>query len=130
MRLIKSKKRKQKSITGLSTGFVDLDKLTSSLQPADMIVIAGRPSQGKTTISMNIADHVAQTSGKHVMVFSLEMPEDQLTRRLLASNGMVNLTKINNADLDDDDWGRLSIASKLMESKMLIDDAFGGLTPC
>jgi replicative DNA helicase len=117
------------SITGLSTGFADLDKLTSGLQPADMIVIAGRPSCGKTTIGMNIADHVAQTSGKHVMVFSLEMPEDQLTRRLLASNGMVNMTKINNADLDDDDWGRLSMAtSKLMESKMLIDDA-GGLTP-
>ena len=82
-----------------------------------------------TTLGMNIADHVAQTSGRHVMVFSLEMPEDQLTRRLLASNGMVNLTKINNADLDDDDWGRLSMATgKLMESKMLIDDA-GGLTP-
>lgn len=117
------------SITGLSTGFADLDKLTSGLQPADMIVIAGRPSSGKTTLGMNIADHVAQTSGKHVMVFSLEMPEDQLTRRLLASNGMVNMTKINNADLDDDDWGRLSMATgKLMESKMLIDDA-GGLTP-
>ena len=117
------------SITGLSTGFADLDKLTSGLQPADMIVIAGRPSSGKTTLGMNIADHVAQTSGKHVMVFSLEMPEDQLTRRLLASNGMVNMTKINNADLDDDDWGRLSMAtSKLIESKMLIDDA-GGLTP-
>lgn len=117
------------SITGLSTGFTDLDKLTSGLQPADMIVLAGRPSMGKTTLGMNIADHVAQTSGKHVMVFSLEMPEDQLTRRLLASNGMVNMTKINNADLDDDDWGRLSMAtSKLIESKMLIDDA-GGLTP-
>jgi len=117
------------SITGLSTGFADLDKLTSGLQPADMIVIAGRPSSGKTTIGLNIADHVAQTSGKHVMVFSLEMPEDQLTRRLLASNGMVNMTKINNANLDDDDWGRLSMATgKLMESKMLIDDA-GGLTP-
>lgn len=117
------------SITGLSTGFADLDKLTSGLQPADMIVLAGRPSMGKTTLGMNIADHVAQTSGKHVMVFSLEMPEDQLTRRLLASNGMVNMTKINNADLDDDDWGRLSMATgKLMESKMLIDDA-GGLTP-
>ena len=117
------------SITGLSTGFTDLDKLTSGLQPADMIVLAGRPSMGKTTLGMNIADHVAQTSGKHVMVFSLEMPEDQLTRRLLASNGMVNMTKINNADLDDDDWGRLSMATgRLMESKMLIDDA-GGLTP-
>lgn len=117
------------SITGLSSGYPDLDKMTSGFQPADMIVIAGRPSMGKTTIAMNIADHVAQTSGKHVMVFSLEMPEDQLTRRLLASNGMVSLTNLNNADLNDEDWGRLSMATgRLMQSKMLIDDA-GGLTP-
>lgn len=70
-------------ITGLPSGYSDLDKLTSGFQPADMIVIAGRPSMGKTTIAMNIADHIAQTGGKHVMVFSLEMPKDQLTRRLL-----------------------------------------------
>ena len=116
-------------ITGLPSGYPDLDKLTSGFQPADMIVIAGRPSMGKTTIAMNIADHVAQTSGKHVMVFSLEMPKDQLTRRLLASNGLVSMNHINNADLSDEDWGRLSMATgKLMNSKMLIDDA-GGLTP-
>ena len=121
--------RKGGSITGLSSGYPDLDKLTSGFQPADMIVIAGRPSMGKTTIAMNIADHVAQTSGKHVLVFSLEMPKDQLMRRLLASNGLVSMNHLNNADLSDEDWGRLSMATgKLLESKMLIDDA-GGLTP-
>ena len=121
--------RKGGGITGLSSGYADLDKLTSGFQPADMIVIAGRPSMGKTTIAMNIADHVAQTSGKHVLVFSLEMPKDQLMRRLLASNGLVSMNHLNNADLSDEDWGRLSMATgKLMESKMLIDDA-GGLTP-
>lgn len=121
--------RKGGGITGLPSGYADLDKLTSGFQPADMIVIAGRPSMGKTTIAMNIADHVAQTSGKHVLVFSLEMPKDQLMRRLLASNGLVSMNHLNNADLSDEDWGRLSMATgKLMESKMLIDDA-GGLTP-
>lgn len=115
--------------SGVETGFHDLDLITSRLSPSDLIVIASRPAMGKTTLAMNIADHVAQNSGKHVMVFSLGMSEEQLINRLLASNGQVDLNAINNATLDSSDWEKLSAAAiKLNESKLLIDDA-GGLSP-
>lgn len=88
-------------VSGVSTGFADIDQLTSGLNPSDLIIIASRPSIGKTALSMNIADHVAQNSGKHVLVFSLGMSEGQITNRLLASNGMVDLDAINSARLDE-----------------------------
>lgn len=116
-------------LSGISTGFADIDQIISGLNPSDLIVLAARPSMGKTALSMNIADHVAQNSGKHVLVFSLGMSEGQLTKRLLASNGMIDLDAINSTKMDENCWERISVAaSKLMHSKMLIDSD-GGLSP-
>ena len=117
------------SITGLSSGFADLDKMTSGFQNSDLIIIAARPSMGKTAFSMNLADYAAQNSGKPAMVFSLEMPESQIMDRLLASNSRVPLNKIKQGMIDEDDWGKLSNGmSHLYNSKMIIDDD-SGLTP-
>ena len=130
-RLLNRKSARNMNLTFSSIEKVGLDECTciSVSHKRSLFLTDGYIATHNTTIAMNIADHVAQTSGKHVMVFSLEMPEDQLTRRLLASNGMVSLTHLNNADISDEDWGRLSMATgRLMTSKMLIDDA-GGLTP-
>lgn len=116
-------------MSGISTGFADIDQITSGLNPSDLIVLAARPSMGKTALSMNIADHVAQNSGKHVLVFSLGMSEGQITNRLLASNGIVELDAINSTKMDENCWERISVAAgKLMHSKMLIDSD-GGLSP-
>ena len=116
-------------MSGISTGFTDIDQIVSGLNPSDLIVLAARPSMGKTALSMNIADHVAQNSGKHVLVFSLGMSEGQITNRLLASNGIVELDAINSTKMDEDCWDRISMAAgKLMHSKMLIDSD-GGLSP-
>lgn len=126
---IENAKSKASLISGVETGLHDLDLFTSGLNSSDLIVIASRPAMGKTTLAMNIADHTAKNSGKHVMVFSLGMSEEQLINRLLASNGQVDLNAINNANLDTSDWEKLSAAAiKLNGSKLLIDDA-GGLSP-
>lgn len=120
----------QNGITGLSTGYVDLDKMTNGLQPSDLIIVAARPSMGKTTFAMNLAEHAAITSDKPVLIFSLEMPSDQIMMRMLASLGRINQTKVRTGQLEDEDWARLSSAIELLNSKgkMYIDDA-SGLTP-
>ncbi|HAW92797.1 TPA: replicative DNA helicase, partial [Candidatus Azambacteria bacterium] len=117
-------------ITGLSSGYMDLDKMTNGFQPSDLIIVAARPSMGKTTFAMNLCEHAAITSDKPVLIFSLEMPSDQIMMRMLASLGRINQTKVRTGQLEDEDWARLSSAIELLNSKgkMYIDDA-SGLTP-
>ena len=112
------------SITGLATGFDDLDEKTSGLQRSDLIIIAGRPSMGKTTFAMNIAEHVALTASAPVAVFSMEMPAEQLGMRLISSLGRVELQKLRTGRLSEQDWPRIASAITLLNQKrsVYIDD--------
>src|SRR5216117_2591582 len=111
-------------ITGLSTGFIELDRLTSGLHPAEMVVIAGRPSMGKTALAMNMAEHVAVNQRKPVAVFSLEMSSQQLVQRMLCSRARVNLQRVRDGFLGERDFPSLTAAaSKLAEAKIYIDDS-------
>ena len=117
------------AMTGLATGFYDLDKMTSGLQPSDLIIVAGRPSMGKTIFGVNCAENAALNSPYPALMFSLEMPSDAIAMRMLASLGRVHLQNIRTGSLTDDDWPRLTSAiSMLSESKFLIDDT-PALTP-
>jgi len=119
-----------KEVTGVSTGFKDLDKKTSGLQPSDLIIVAARPSMGKTTFAMNLCENAMLLEEKPVLVFSLEMPAEQLMMRILASLSRVDQTKIRTAQLDDEDWARISNTMAMLKEKdnLFIDDA-SGLTP-
>jgi replicative DNA helicase len=113
-------------ITGISSGFVEFDRMTSGLHPAEMIVIAARPSMGKTALAMNIAEHVAINEKLPVGVFSLEMSSQQLVQRLLCSRARVNLQKVRDGFLAERDFPSLTAAaSKLAEAKIFIDDSAG-----
>ena len=110
-------------ITGLSTGFSDLDKMTSGLQNSDLVIIAGRPSMGKTAFAMNIVEHTALNQDRPVLVFSLEMPANQLVVRMLSSLGKIDQTRMRSGNLLEDDWPRLSSAAqKLKKASLYIDD--------
>jgi replicative DNA helicase len=114
------------SVTGLPTGFVELDRMTSGLHPAEMIVIAARPSMGKTAFAMNIAEHVAMDIGKAVAVFSLEMSSQQLVQRILCSRAKVDLQRVRNGFLSERDFPNLTAAaSQVAAAKMFIDDTPG-----
>ena len=114
------------AITGVSTGFRDLDKLTSGLHSSEMIVIAARPSMGKTALAMNIAEHAAIEVKLPVAIFSLEMSAQQLVQRMLCSRARVNLAKTRDGFLAEADFPRLThAASKLAEAKIFIDDTAG-----
>jgi replicative DNA helicase len=117
-------------VTGVSSGFSDLDKMTAGFQKSDLIIVAARPSMGKTTFAMNIAENAAMTEDKPALIFSLEMPAEQLMMRMLASLGRIDQTKIRTGQLGDEDWARLSSTMGLLidKGKMYIDDA-AGLTP-
>ncbi|MFD2167243.1 replicative DNA helicase [Thalassotalea euphylliae] len=117
-------------VTGVSTGFSDLDKMTAGLQPSDLIIVAARPSMGKTTFAMNLCEAAAMEQDKPCLIFSLEMPSEQIMMRMLASLGRIDQTKIRTGQLDDEDWARLSSTMGLLieKGKMYIDDA-AGLTP-
>ncbi|PHQ81087.1 MAG: replicative DNA helicase [Coxiella sp. (in: Bacteria)] len=111
------------AFTGISTGFSELDEMTSGFQRGDMIVIAGRPSMGKTTFAMNIAEYAAIKGDKPVLIFSLEMPAEQLTMRMISSLGRIDQHNLRTGNLKDEDWPRISSAvSMLSEAKMYIDD--------
>ena len=113
-------------LTGISTGFVEFDRMTSGLHPSEMVVIAARPSMGKTAFAMNIAEHVAIQEKLAVAVFSLEMSSQQLVQRLLCSRARVNLKKVRDGFLGERDFSSLTAAaSKLAEAKMFIDDSAG-----
>jgi replicative DNA helicase len=114
------------SVTGLSTGFIELDRMTSGLHAAEMVVIAARPSMGKTAFAMNIAEHVAMDVGKAVAVFSLEMSSQQLVQRILCSRAKVDLQRVRNGFLSERDFPNLTAAaSQVAAAKMFIDDTPG-----
>jgi len=116
-------------ITGVASGFKDLDNLTSGFQPADLVVVAGRPSMGKTSLAMNIAENAAVGSKLPVAVFSMEMPGQQLAMRMLASLGRINAHRVRTGQLTQEDWPRLTSAVGLLdESPIFIDDT-PALTP-
>jgi replicative DNA helicase len=114
-------------LTGLSSGFNDLDKKTNGFQKSDLVIVAGRPAMGKTTFAMNIAEHASIHSGKPVLVFSMEMPANQLLMRSFASIGGIDATRLRTGALDDRDWDNLSVASNILKNncKMFIDDSAG-----
>ncbi|MFB9869099.1 replicative DNA helicase [Vreelandella sulfidaeris] len=116
-------------MTGLSTGFRDLDEMTTGLQPSDMVVIAGRPSMGKTTFAMNLVEHAVIASDKPVMVFSMEMPAESLMLRMLSSLGRIDQTRVRTGQLEDEDWPRLTSAVNLLKDKQLFIDDTAALSP-
>jgi len=120
----------QHSITGVPTGFADLDKLLSGMQKSDLILIAGRPAMGKTTLGLNIAQYAAINAKVPVALFSLEMSKEQLVARMLATQGLIESNKIRDGSFNDEDWVRLSRAiGPLSEAQIYIDDNAGiGIT--
>jgi replicative DNA helicase len=115
--------------TGIPTGFDDFDNLTSGLQKADLVIIAGRPSMGKTSFAMNLVENAAIKHKQPVAVFSMEMPGDQLVMRMMASLGRIDSNKIRTGKLDDADWPRLTSAVGILnEAPIFIDDT-PGLNP-
>jgi replicative DNA helicase len=116
-------------ITGLSTGYQDLDALTSGLQPSDLIVVAGRPSMGKTCFAMNIAEHAAITNRKPILIFSMEMPGEQLALRMMSSLGRIDQHRIRTGKLSDDDWPRVTSAVSMLSETLLYIDDSAGLSP-
>lgn len=113
----------QNDITGVPTGFVDLDRMTSGLQPGDLIIVAGRPSMGKTAFSVNIGENVAVDSGLPVAIFSMEMGGTQLAMRMLGSVGRLDQHRLRTGRLNDEDWPRLTHAiQKLNDAQIYIDE--------
>jgi replicative DNA helicase len=111
-------------VTGTATGFTDLDRKTSGLHPGDLIIIAGRPSMGKTALAINIAENVAMDSKLPVAIFSMEMGATQLVMRMLGSVGKLNQQDLRTGKLQDDDWGRLTHAlGKLNDAPIHIDES-------
>lgn len=120
---IEKASRIEGNITGLSTGFTDLDSRTAGFQPADFILIAARPSMGKTALALNIAEHLTMKEDKCVAIFSLEMSKEQLMNRLFSMESHIDAQKIRTGDLSDDEWADLiDSASLLGESRLIIDD--------
>lgn len=113
-------------ITGVPTGFVDLDRMTSGLQPGDLVIVAGRPSMGKTSLSMNIGEHVAIEQGLPVAVFSMEMGAVQLAMRMVGSVGMLDQHRMRTGKMTEEDWPRLTHAvQKVQEAQIYIDESPG-----
>jgi replicative DNA helicase len=110
-------------VTGVRTGFYDLDRMTAGLQPGDLIVLAARPSMGKTAFALNIAEHVAVAEGLPAVVFSMEMGASQLALRMVGSLGRIDQQHLRTGALRDDEWGRLTEAvDKLSKSSVFIDE--------
>lgn len=121
--------RSDEALTGISTGFSQFDEKTSGLQNSDLIIIAGRPSMGKTSFAMNLAETAALNGDKSVAVFSMEMPGEQLALRMMSSLGRIDSHNLRTGKLDDHDWPRLiSSVNMLSKAKLFIDDS-PALTP-
>jgi replicative DNA helicase len=116
-------------ITGLSTGFTELDEKTSGWQKGDLIIVAGRPSMGKTSFAMNMVEHAVLHQDKPVLVFSLEMPANQLMIRMMSSLGKIDQTRMRTGKLSEDDWPRLSSAASRLKDRPLYIDDRAGITP-
>ena len=111
------------AVSGVATGFTDLDKMTTGFQPGDLVIVAGRPAMGKTTFAMNVAETASISGGLPVAVFSMEMPGEQLAMRLISSLGRIDQHHIRTGELTDEDWPRItSSISMLSETKLFIDD--------
>jgi replicative DNA helicase len=113
-------------ITGLATGYVDLDKMTGGLRPANLVVVAARPSMGKTALALGMAAHAALEDDKTVAIFSIEMSADEIIGRMLSSVAMVDGSRLRTGRLSQDDWPRIGqAADRLAKSKLYIDDSEG-----
>jgi len=111
------------SVTGLATGFTDLDEMTAGLQPSDLIIVAARPSMGKTALAVNMAEHAALKSRKAVAIFSMEMSASQLAFRLISSLGRINQQHLRTGDIHEEEWPRVTSAITLLaDAKIFIDD--------
>ncbi len=111
-------------LTGLASGYTDLDNMTSGWQKSDLVIVAGRPSMGKTAFAMNLVEHAVLTTEKPVLVFSLEMPAESLIFRMLSSIGKIDQTKLRTGQLTEDDWpGFNNAVAKLKDSSLFIDDS-------
>ncbi|MCZ6578191.1 MAG: replicative DNA helicase [Gammaproteobacteria bacterium] len=121
--------RSDTALTGIATGFTKFDEKTSGLQNSDLIIVAGRPSMGKTSFAMNLAEHAALNNDHSVAVFSMEMPGEQLALRMMSSLGRIDSHNLRTGKLDDHDWPRLiSSVNMLSKAKLFIDDT-GALNP-
>ena len=121
--ILQERYENQGNVTGLPTGFHDLDEMTAGLQPSDLIILAARPAMGKTTLALNIAEFGAIKTKKAVAVYSMEMSASQLAFRLISSIGRVNATRLRTGQLEDEDWSRVNMAIKMLsEVKVFIDD--------
>jgi len=116
-------------ITGIPTGWTDFDEMTSGLQPSDLVIVAGRPSMGKTALAMNMAEQTAIKTRKPVAVFSMEMSGEQLAMRMMSSLGRIDQSKVRTGKLDDDDWARLTSAMGILADAPLYIDDTPALTP-
>ncbi|MFA7665814.1 MAG: replicative DNA helicase [Burkholderiaceae bacterium] len=115
-------------VTGVPTGFVDLDRMTSGLQPGDLVIVAGRPAMGKTSFALNVGEHVAIDQGLPVAVFSMEMGATQLAMRMVCSVGRLDQQRLRTGRLVDDDWPRLTNAMQKMQDTQLFIDETPALT--
>lgn len=116
-------------ITGISTGFTEFDKLTAGLQPGELIIIAGRPSMGKTSLAINIAENAAIGSKVPTAIFSMEMPSQQLAFRMISSLGRVDQAHLRTGRFPDEDWARINTAVQLMSDAPIFIDDSAGLSP-
>src|SRR5690625_3618935 len=121
--------QQESAITGLATGWTDFDDMTSGLQNGDLVIVAARPSMGKTSFAMNVAEAVAMRGDLPVAVFSMEMPADQLALRMLSSLGRIEMQRVRTGKLQDEDWPRLTSALNLMSNAKLFIDDSAGLSP-
>jgi replicative DNA helicase len=116
-------------LTGIPTGFKQLDEMTSGLQPGDLIIIAGRPSMGKSTLAVNIAENAALGSNKSAAIFSMEMSAESLTLRMISSLGRINQSNLRSGRLQEEDWPRIDSAMTQLSSAKIFIDETPGLTP-
>ncbi|MEC7595873.1 MAG: replicative DNA helicase [Pseudomonadota bacterium] len=121
--------QESKGLKGTETGFSELDKLTSGLQNGDLIIVAGRPSMGKTALSMNIVEHIAIHKSTPVAVFSLEMPTEQLVIRMISSFGRIDSSKLRDGDMSDIDWNSFNHAVRAFEENTILIDETPSITP-
>src|SRR3569623_280741 len=122
-RILHERYENRGAVTGIPTGFTDLDELTAGLQPSDLIIVAARPAMGKTAFSLNMAEYAALKTKKAVAVFSMEMSASQLAFRLISSMGRINQQHLRTGDLAEEEWPRVTSAITLLsETKIFIDD--------
>jgi len=117
------------ALTGLTSGFTNLDERTSGFHPGDLIIVAARPSMGKTTFAMNLVEAAVMAQNKPVLVFSLEMPADQIVSRMMSSLGRIDQTKVRNGKLTSDDWPKLTTAVNMLNNRPLFIDDTAGISP-